>query len=142
MTQVEYQWQTKDFTELKTNISGQKFRDLEVAANEVEYLFDVNIDEYKIPLLKIIVGAMFGGVTQGGESGQSESDSQMTAVVEGLLKQYIDGPLLLLANAKVYWQEGAKTVSIDAQMVLTNQKKINEVIQTLGAISGAAGANP
>ena len=82
---------------------------------------------------------MFGGVTQGDESSQSEGDKQITGVIEGLLKQYLDGPLLLLANAKVYWQEGAKTISMDSQLLLTNQQKVNELIKTLGAVSGGGG---
>jgi len=124
MSQVEYHWEGREFKELETEVKGQRFEDAP------EFSYDITIKEWKLPLWQLLSGG--GGEDE--EDKSSESSSQTDMMQQGL-SQVLGDELLKVANVEVFWTEGAKQNSTQLTLLLTNQRKVDEVI---GGLQGVA----
>lgn len=133
MSQVEYFASYLDFKELESagNVKDQPFK-LEREA-ESDYLYSVEIKEWKLPLFDLITG---GGPKPKDEKEQEEwKEKQRTGgnEIPGLdevINQIFEGQILKVAHVEVSWPEGATRNKVGLTMLLTNQKKLDEFIST------------
>lgn len=128
MSQVEYFWKTKPFTELVTNTTDGKFDDND------EYSYSVEIKEWKFPFLQLLQGTMGGGASassgddDGGEK-KDDASGGMGQMLETVVDQIFGKePIFMTAHVEVSWAEGAARNSTGLTYLLTNQAKLDEAI--------------
>jgi len=121
MAQVEYFHKKYPFKEIRASEEGVPFE------NEDDYTYDVEVKEWKLPLINLLMG---GGLNGGGEE-EAEPNPQGELMKGALSKVLGDDPLLMTAQVKVCWPEGATRSCSELAYLLTNQKKFDETIATL-----------
>lgn len=132
MSQVEYFWKSKPFTELETNITDGRFEDNE------EYTYTLEIKEWKFPFLQLLQSTLGGGggaKTEGESSEEKPEDPAaggMGQMLETIVKQVFGSePIFMTAHVEVSWAEGAARNSTGLTYLLTNQAKLDESIVQL-----------
>lgn len=132
MSQVEYYWKSKPFTELETNITDGRFEDNE------EYTYTLEIKEWKFPFLQLLQSTLGGGPAAGGDEGGGDDKPAepaaggMGQMVETIVKQVFGSePIFMTAHVEVSWAEGAARNSTGITYMLTNQAKLDESILPL-----------
>ena len=132
MSQVEYHWKSKAFPELETNVPDGKFDDNE------EYLYSLEIKEWKFPFLQLLQSTMGGG--GGGDGGDEAEGSKKKEDASGGMGKMLDTvvsqifgkePIFMTAHVEVSWAEGAARNSTGLTYLLTNQAKLDEAIVQL-----------
>lgn len=119
MAQVEYHWSNKEFKELETDTKDARFEDM----GDSDYTYNIEIHEWKFPLLDFLAGNGEDDDKKGGAGG----------MVGDLLKQVLGTDILKIAHVEVFWPEGASRNSVDLSLLLTNQRKVDEEILKLEA---------
>lgn len=132
MSQVEYYEHTKDFKELNTEIVGATFKDFP------EYKYDLIIKDWKLDIIGLLTGNALNASSEEDKEEKSEDD-QMAEMMKTVLKQVLGDEILKVAEVKVSWAEGAKRNDVSLTYLLTNQKKVDEVIGGLSAMQPGAG---
>ncbi|MEZ4741103.1 MAG: hypothetical protein R3B45_01415 [Bdellovibrionota bacterium] len=137
MSQVEYEWNTRAFSELEFKVPERDIPEFD------GFTYAINIEEWKLPLMDLLTGGGGGG-DEGGESAP-EAD-----IIRSQVKNILGDDLLKIAQVEVFWAEGARKESVSVAMLLTNQKGLDEKIALLqapstpsgGGNSSAGGGNP
>ena len=124
MARIEYEWQSREFSEMKAETSEKKLSaDLwgETTAKAFEHFsYKISISEWKLPIVEFLTG--------GNEKNNQDADSSLIASqIETL---FADG-ILKIAKVSVLWPEGARKSSVDLTLLLTNQKAVDRQIVTL-----------
>ncbi len=127
MSQVEYQWAAQEFKALETETPDGAFEDFP------DFTYSLNIKEWKLPITSLLTG---GGA--GAEAGEGEG-SGTTDMLADTMSKVLGDELLKVAHVEVFWAEGAVRNSTAVTMLLTNQKKVDEVIGSLKSVAEAAG---
>jgi hypothetical protein len=133
MSQVEYNYQTKDLKELDTTSSmkDQKFEKLE-SESGFDYTYSIEVKEWKFPLFDFLLKG-------GAESEEEKDDPTKTnqepdaAGIPGLdliLEQIFKGHILKIARVEVSWPDGARRDSVTLTYLLTNTKALDEYLTT------------
>lgn len=142
MSQVEYYWKTRPFTDLETNIAEGSFDDGGLVPCALmtsedcreKYTYSLEIKEWKFPFLQLLEGAMGGGGGEGGEDGESKDGAAggMGQMLETVMNQIFGKePVFMTAHVQVFWPEGAARNSTSLTYLLTNQAKLDEAIVQL-----------
>src|SRR5690606_38304739 len=66
MSQVEYHWTSKPFTELETNVTDRPFQDFP------DYKWSLDIKEWTFPFTKVLTGSLGGGGEDDEETPQDD----------------------------------------------------------------------
>ena len=124
MSQVEYHWHSAPFKDLDKKETDKAFED---GMENSDYLYDIEIKTWKLPLLDLLTGKAGakddeGQATPGGAAGSQAKDIVASILGEELLKT---------AHVSVSWPEGAKRNSIDLTYLMTNQRKIDEFMNSM-----------
>lgn len=127
MSQVEYQWSFRDFKQMEQdgNVKEQAFEDMP------DFKFSLEIKEWKLPLIDMLAG------------GKEDEDGKTTGgnpMIKAAAAQVLGSDMLKTVFVEVFWTEGAKRNSTTLTYLLTNQKKVDEAIGQLKALSQAAAA--
>jgi hypothetical protein len=125
MSQVEYHWQTKDFKELSRETDAEvPFRD------EPDFRYKLRIIDWKLPLVEMLSGMdPSQSQEESGEEGtEGGAEGAGLGSMGSMLKQVIGDDLLKVAHVEVIWAEGASKNSAELTMLLTNQKKLDQLI--------------
>jgi len=133
MSQVDYYWRSKPFTDMETEVREQRFEDFP------EYSYTLEIKEWEFPFEKMLTAALGGGLGGDEEAQEAAEDKQEAAeaggisqMIETVTKQVFgDEPKFLTAHVQVSWAEGAARNSTSMTYLLTNQAKIDEAIVQL-----------
>ena len=139
LSQVEYYWRSKPFTDLITHVVDQKFEDFD------EYSYSLEIKEWKFPLVNLLQQTLAGGGPQrGGEEKDAEKsakdsrgssgggDSGLAQMIETGVKQVFGSePVFLTAHVDISWAEGAQRASTGMTYLMTNQAKVDEALVAL-----------
>ena len=120
MSQVEYHWESQDFKSLETEVDDGRFEDFP------DYSYALKIKDWKLPITSLL----------GGGNG-SESEDSGSQMLSGVMDKVLGKELLKVAHVEVFWAEGAQRNSTEVTLLLTNQKKVDEVIGTFKALSQA-----
>lgn len=133
VAKLEYEWATRDFSELELALVDQKIQDPlwgEGAASLYQdFSYDLTSREWKLPLLGFLAGGEGGA---GGTSGAGASP-----LVAEQLKAVFGDHVMKIATVEVYWPEGARRASTSLSMLLVNQKALDTQIMTMSS-PGAA----
>lgn len=132
MSQIEYQWTIRPFKELEqANEKERPFDDF------AEYTYSLEIKEWKLPILDLITGGAAGG--DGDKKEKKEGDDPMASA----MKNVFGDSILKTAYVEVSWAEGARRNAVGLTYLLTNQEKLDELLQTLkGATDSGGGGAP
>lgn len=130
MSQVEYFYRTKPFTDLVQEVKEAKFED------NPEYTYSIDIKEWKFPFIQLLQSTLGGGGDDEKSDTKAEraksSDKGMAQILEQVVNQIFGKePIFLMANVHVYWPEGAARGSTQVTYLLTNQAKLDESIGAL-----------
>lgn len=122
MSQVEYNWATRPFKDLKEDIKDQKFEDT------ADYSYDLEIKDWKFPFTQLLMG--------GGGSGDDEDDAKggLSGMIKNVVESVFGDEILKTAQVTVWWPEGANRGSVAITYLLTNQAKIDELLVTMKPI--------
>ena len=122
LSQVEYNASFRPLKELESSsVKDGRFEDMP------DYSYDLTIQEWKFPLTQLITG----GFDAGKEGDEEGADGGMGAMIKGIMEQVFGDELLKTAHVTVWWPEGAQRGSTSLTLLLTNQKKIDELLVTL-----------
>jgi type II secretory pathway pseudopilin PulG len=121
MSEVEYNWSFRDFSEIKADVSNERFEGVE------DYTYSLSIKDWKFPFLQILTGQK--GDLDGGEDSEAAPDP-MGGIIEDMLTKVLGKEILKIAHVEVFWPEGAKQNSVTLTLLLTNQRKVDEEIVT------------
>jgi hypothetical protein len=133
MSQIEYYASYLDFKELESSgsVKDQAFkfeRDV-----ESDYLYSIEIKEWKLPLFDLITG----GGPKPQDPGEAEKWKEKKKEgggpggipgLEDVINQIFEGEILKVARVDVSWPEGATRNSVGLTLLLTNQKRLDEYI--------------
>lgn len=123
MSQVEYNWQTRPWSEMKvesnSDIPFEGFQD---------FSYKLTIKEWKLPLFDSLLDDKkeSGGLDEAASTTGASAD----ALADGV-KQKLGDDLLKVAHVDVSWPEGAKRNSISLTLLLTNQKGLDDQLALL-----------
>lgn len=131
MSQVEYNWTHYPFKELETSLKDQKFEGL----NDSDYTYDLEIKEWKFPILDFITGGGAEKDKDGNTVKQSSAEEAEGDMVRNMLDQVLGDEILKVAYVEVFWPEGAKRNSVSLTYLLTNQRKVDEELLKLEPVA-------
>jgi hypothetical protein len=121
LSQVEYYWSNRDFSELKAEEDNAKFEGLEEVDELKDFNYRLTIAEWKLPLINLLTGGAGGG--EEGESAGGGGD-----MIASAIKNVLGEELLKVAHVEVSWPEGSRRNSETLTLLLTNQRKLDTVI--------------
>ena len=126
MAKVDYEWNTREFKELEFQGQEQSINDISWGSGTSKALdgftYRVTIEEWKLPIIKLLTGSMGGGGDSPGEGGAG-GDMIMQKV-----KEVLGDDLMKLAHVQVFWPEGIRRGSTQLTYALTNQNSLNTFI--------------
>ena len=123
LEQVDYYWNLKPFRDIKFEGSEIPFED------DKDYTYDLNIMDWKLPIFDLMKGSLGGG--QAGEGGgAAEAAGGMGDIITQQIEKILGKELFKVAHVKVNWGEGAKKEWVEFTYLLTNQKKLDEILLT------------
>lgn len=125
MDQVEYYWTHKNFKEMKYE-AGDKDLPFE---DDPDFFYRLNIRDWKLDIFQILQGSL-GGSSEG-ESDGGGADGGMGDMISQQMEKILGKELFKVAHVEVSWTEGAKREWVEFTYLLTNQKKVDEVLVTL-----------
>jgi type II secretory pathway pseudopilin PulG len=126
LSQVEYNWYARSFSDLDTKVEGKEFDDFE------GYFYDLEIKEWKFPFIKLLTGALGGGGEEGEEKEDDKEGGGFGQILDTVVKQVFgDEPKFMTASTKVCWPEGAQRSCTSLTLLLTNQAKVDEALLQL-----------
>jgi hypothetical protein len=120
LSQVEYYWSNREFSELKAEEDNAKFEGLEEIDELKEFNYRLTIAEWKLPLINLLTGGA------GGEEGDSAGGGG--DMIASAIKNVLGEELLKVAHVEVSWPEGSRRNSETLTLLLTNQRKLDTVI--------------
>ena len=126
MAKVEYMWETRQFKDLETDEPDGKFEEMP------EFTYKLTIKEWKLPLLDMLGGG--GDKGKSNDDNDGKSDKKSGDMMSGGIQQILGDEILKIANVEVFWAEGAKRNSTQITFLLTNQRKVDEVISTFKGV--------
>lgn len=138
MAKVEYEWNSREFKEM--NFKGQESdvgalkwgRDTAEAFDGFTY--KVNIEEWKLPLMNLILS---GGA--GGGDGESSIPGGGEDLIASQIKEVLGDELLKIAHVEVFWPEGgARRGSTELALLLANQQALDNQIAGLKGLQKPA----
>ena len=94
-----------------------------------EFTYNIALVEWKLPLVKLLTGGVGGGASEGDSEGNGGSGDMITNAITKTLGD----DLLRVAHVEVFWPEGSRRNSESLTLLLTNQKKIDEIVGQMGA---------
>lgn len=119
MSKIEYEWQDRDFKDMEYKQPEKPFED------NRDFTYKVEIKEWELPLMNLITG----GDEEGGE------EDPKTDMIRQQIEKILGEDIMKTAHVEVFWPEGSDRNSVALSMLLTNQKKLSEVISTLKPIT-------
>lgn len=131
MSKVEYEWMKRPFSDMKYKPTETRIKDslwgrgMEKAFPDFTYT--VSIEEWKLPLMNLIMGGGAGGEDEEGDNGLGGSADLISSQIKAILGD----EFLKIAHVEVFWPEGARRGSTDLAFLLTNQKVIDEKIKEM-----------
>jgi hypothetical protein len=128
MSQVENYWEKYDFKAMKVEEENLKFGEVDDYDEFREFTYNIAVVEWKLPLVKILTGGVAGG---GQENNQEEGGSG--DMITNAITKTLGDDLLRVAHVEVFWPEGSRRNSESLTLLLTNLKKIDEIVGQMGA---------
>lgn len=122
MAQVEYNFAIRPLKDLDTAVKDVRIEDFP------DYSYDLEIKDWKFPLTQLMTGGLAGGEEEEESEGK---DGGMGGMVKQLMEQVFGEELLKTAHVTVYWPSGAQRDSVSLTLLITNQRKIDDLIVTL-----------
>lgn len=138
MSQVEYQAANKPFKELDTELSNQDFVELE----ENDFKYDLVIQNFKLPIARLIARQVVGGGAQSADDRVEQVDDSQVKGFEQMIDSYLGEDIFKLAKVRVSWPEGAKRNTVGLSLILYNEQKLDEVSKALKAVGGTGSGAP
>lgn len=136
MAKLEYEWATREFSELELKLVDQKIQEPlwgEGAASLYQdFSYDLTSTEWKLPLLGFLAG---GG-------GEGEAGPGASPLVAEQLKAVFGNHVMKIATVEVYWPEGARRASTSLSMLLVNQQALDAQIITMSSPGGEPTSEP
>jgi hypothetical protein len=129
MSQVENYRDKYDFKAMKAEEENLKFDGVEDYDEFREFTYNIALVEWKLPLVKLLTGGVGGGASEGDSEGNGGSGDMITNAITKTLGD----DLLRVAHVEVFWPEGSRRNSESLTLLLTNQKKIDEIVGQMGA---------
>ena len=128
MSQVEYNYRAGKYDEMEFEAkSPVPFEDFE------EYSYELSIQPWKIPFIKMLMGASGGEGESAGEGGEDDSEGGggELSQFEKFADQVLGKDPFKIAHVEVSWAEGAQRDSITLTYLLTNLAKLSDSIGVL-----------
>lgn len=126
MAKVEYEWKTREFKEMEYSGQEQNLNELTWGRDTKKaydgFTYRVLIEEWKLPIVKLLTSSLGGGDEAGGDGGEDFITSK--------IKEILGDEILKMASVEVFWPEGARRGSTQLSMVLTNEKSLDKFIST------------
>lgn len=127
MERVEYEWNTRSFSELEVKSSRkEKFTGY---GDEIgEFTYNYRVEESKVDLISLLTKG------SGGEASEEASADGLpggTDMIRQALEAVLGDEVLKLAKVEVFWPEGAVENSVELTLWLPNLRKVSEVIAAL-----------
>jgi hypothetical protein len=123
MSQVEYYYGEFPLNEMKARENNVPIEGYD------DFTYDIEIKEWKLPIINLITNATSGG-------GEEEEGGGQGDLLETALKQVLgDDPLLMTAHTSVCWPEGANRNCSELTYLLTNQKKFDDALTALAPVA-------
>lgn len=126
MDQVEYYWNIKDFKEMNYEGGEVPIEDILDEEGNAIYKYKLTIRDWKLPIFDLMQGSLGGG--NGASSGAEDGSGDM---ISAMLERVLGKELFKVANVEIIWGDGARVDSESFTYLLTNKKKIEEVLATL-----------
>ena len=134
MSKVQYYAQTRPFADLNVTESNVEFKETGLE----DFRLNISIEDFEMPIIEMI--ATFMNPQPSGDE-DSEGSKPDDAIV-GMIKQILGEELMKLAKVEVSWPEGAKRNSIELSLIVTNEKKFDEVLTQLGPVDAPKKTTP
>lgn len=115
MSQVEYFFYNYSFDELDVERNEVPF------ADAPDFKYSLSIKEWQLPLVELLTSSL--------NTENSDTDQPLSAIMKQALEQVLDKSLLKVAYVQVFWPEGAFKNSVSLTYLLTNQKKVDEILK-------------
>lgn len=135
MARVEYEWATRDFSEMDIKVKekkvGDEFWGADASKAFKDFSYRITSEEWKLPILNFLTG--------GGASSQEPSvtgvsrapDDGSSSLVSQQLEAIFGGHIMKVATVEVFWPEGARKGTASLSMLLVNQKALDLQILAL-----------
>ncbi len=138
MSQVEYQWTLRQFSDLST--ANEKERPFE---DDPDFLYSVDIQDWKFPILDLLANGMGGGgKDDSGDEGSGAAGGGMGGAIKDAVSQVFGDELLKTAKVEVSWAEGTHRNQVTIAYLLTNQRKVDESLAGLKAVADQLNKTP
>lgn len=126
MDQVEYNWNIRPFKDMDVEGREIPIEEIQNEENEAVYKYKLTIKDWKLPIFQLMQGSLGGGEdTEKSDAGGSGD------MISGMLEKVLGKELFKVANVEIIWGDGARTDSESFTYLLTNKKKLEEVLVTL-----------
>ncbi|MCY4380525.1 MAG: hypothetical protein OXC40_03015 [Proteobacteria bacterium] len=132
MARLEYEWQTRDFSELELTVNEKKIGDdfwgKDATKIFTDYSYKISSEEWKLPIFAMLTGE--------GQNNQ-EGGPPVSNLITDQIKQIFNDHMIKIATVEVLWPEGARKSSTSLSMILVNQRALD--MQILAMQSSAVG---
>lgn len=128
MAQIERASTLYNFSDLKLKLREENFSEEFCNRDPVvgcDYTYSASIEEFKLPIIDMIVGAVAGGGDENSEAGS------LGDVIKAQVKDYLGDEQFRMAKVEVHWPEGSRQESYELVYLITNQMKLDESILSL-----------
>ena len=132
LSQVEYYSTNQTLKEMEYNVKDVPFEDAP------EFKYSLEIKEWKLPIMQLLTGGGLGG----SDENKADAGGGINQMIKDAAKQVLGDDLLKTASVEVSWAEGAKRNTTVLTYLLTNQKKVDDLIGTLKATGGGVPGAP
>ncbi|MCY4443934.1 MAG: hypothetical protein OXC44_03940 [Proteobacteria bacterium] len=134
MAKVEYEWDSREFSELNINQREQKIDDSLFGDNASKifngFTYEVLIEEWKLPVIKFLTGE------------NSPAKGESSGMIGDQIKAIFGSDIMKIAQVKVYWPEGARRGSTDLSLLLVNQKAVDKQISNITGAQASPSTTP
>lgn len=132
MSEIEYKAKFYPLKELKTDPT---FKDRPISESlcpkgpiyDCDYTYTVTIEDFKLPIIEI----MLGSKPKEGNDGQESAEDPMASFIQDKVKEILGEDVMKIAKVEVFWPEGALRSSVTLTYLLTNQNGLDEYIEQL-----------
>ena len=136
MAKIEYEWDSRAFSEISVETSEQKLSPelwgAKVAEAFAEFTYKITISEWELPIVEFLTGG-----ADNGEDDQQQSDlGENTNLIASQIEQLFPDGILKIAKVEVFWPDGARKSAIDLSLLLTNQRAVDKQISLISEPKG------
>jgi Tfp pilus assembly protein PilE len=122
MSNVEYHWNNKDFKDLAVDIKEAPFEDYP------NFKYSLTIREWKLPIVDMLAQ---GGLNANNTNNDSNTGNEISGMIKTAMSQIFDDQILKVARVEVSWPEGARRNDVSLTYLLTNQRRLDEFLETM-----------